>query len=43
VNNDIGAKSPLSVFVTGWFVMLTMLVITPVFKYLPRSAVGESA
>lgn len=37
VNNDVGAKTPMSVLVTGAAVGLTLGVITPVFQFMPKT------
>lgn len=40
VNNEVGAKSPLAGFVTGTLVLLVLLLLTPVFKYMPYNVMG---
>jgi sulfate transporter 4 len=40
VNNLSGAKSQLSGFTTGIFIMIVLLVLTPVFTNCPQSVQG---
>ena len=40
VNNDSGAKTPLSGLFTAIFVVLALLFITPLFVYLPKTVLA---
>lgn len=40
VNNQSGAKTPLSFLISGSFVGLTLLFFTPVFYYLPEATLA---
>ena len=40
VNNDTGARTSLAGFITGLVMLLTLLVLTPLFYFLPRNALA---
>lgn len=40
VNNAVGAKTPLANFVTGIIVMMTLLVLTPIFTHMSSNVQG---
>ncbi|XP_069685121.1 sodium-independent sulfate anion transporter-like [Periplaneta americana] len=40
VNNSSGARTPLGGLYTGLLVMLSLLFLTPLFYYIPKSALG---
>ena len=41
VNNDIGAKTPLSNFITGILVLIVLVVLTPVFTNMSKNVQGS--
>src|SRR6185503_10897473 len=40
LNESAGARTPLASLVTGGFVLLTLLVLAPVFSSLPKPVLG---
>ncbi len=40
INNQTGAKTPLSSFIAALVIALTLLFLTPVFYYLPRTVLA---
>ena len=40
VNNDVGAKTPLSNFITGILVLIVLVVLTPVFTNMSKNVQG---
>ncbi|WP_298363351.1 solute carrier family 26 protein [uncultured Lutibacter sp.] len=40
VNNQAGAKTPLAAIISGLVVGFTLLYLTPIFYYLPKSVLG---
>jgi sulfate transporter 4 len=40
VNNSVGAKTPLSMFTTGFIIMLVLLFLTPVFTNMSQNVQG---
>jgi SulP family sulfate permease len=40
VNNQVGAKTPLSALIASFVIGFTLLFLTPVFYYLPKSVIA---
>jgi len=40
INNEAGAQTPLASILSAFVILLTLLVLTPLFHYLPKSVLG---
>lgn len=42
VNNDTGAESGVSAFITATLILVTLLILTPVFYFLPKNVLAAA-